>query len=100
MRRHRLDIISTQRLLWALGGFAPCVMDPSEPRAFRDKHKQLDAWQVRRIAELAHQPKQWGEVKAFAERADLSYNSVTTMMTRLRQGGEPHYWRRILGADA
>jgi len=98
---HRLDIIGTEQLLWALGGFAEAKGERTEPRAYRSKGEVLEPWQIRQILALAERGKREhaGRVKEFVEREGLSYNSVTTMIYHVRSGRPPRSWKHILEAQ-
>jgi len=100
MWQHQLHVIRTDVLLHTLGGFAPSVMDTSEPRAYREKHRLLEPWQIRSIVELAKRPMRakTGEVAAFAELSGITRDSVSVMIWNVRHGRAPRSWQQILEA--
>jgi hypothetical protein len=75
-------------------------MATTEPRARRSRWTSLEAWQIVGIYRLAQRPPglRDGTIKAWAERADLPYGSVATMIHRARRGCEPRSWTVVRDA--
>lgn len=81
-----LHVVSTDVLLWTLGGFA-------EPSEEMPHDKFLPVAYVRELKRLALKPRcSRGEVKEIAERYGRSHNSAIAAISFRRRNTRPSRW--------
>lgn len=92
MRDGIMHIISTEMLLWALGGFAEVPEVEHRPSV------TLSALQIKTIQRLAEKEHcAWGESKLAAERVNLDVETLKALVSMARRGHNPAYWRDVTG---
>lgn len=84
-----LHVLRTDILLHALGGMG------EEERIYRTPYTLLTNRQIRAIRRQATQTTEYGTLRDLARSLELSYETLKTMIWRVRHRTEPQCWRYV-----